>query len=192
MPALGRFLPVWFACAALLAAGAAHALVLDFSSGAFSAQSANGLVNRYAQDGFEVRTQSVAGAFEPAFGSYAGQLRWNIDSGFVSDNVIVIDRGGASFDLLSVQVVAAFSGLQFQSSKGGVQTAGGANAALMFSGDPWRGVAFVTVSQVTSPRILNVLDDIAVQAAPIPEPGTAALLLLGGAGVLAYGRRRRR
>lgn len=193
-----------------LASAAAPAAVIDFDA----TTADDYLFAAYEEDGFRVTVTS--GHYD-----FFGPGIWcNLTSGVCPDNFINLDDSlygpsvvrltqvdGLPFDLTGFTVLDAYqynqqtyqfsgcgTGCLVRSSRGGDQqmTAG----ALTFSGDAWTGVdwiEFAVATTVGAPTIASTaIDDIVVEASPVPAPPAAALLLTGLAGLVARARGRPR
>ncbi len=141
-------------------------VVLDFSSGEYSASN-----DSYTEDGV------IVSANNGFHSTSLGTLAW-----YETNNLISVSANGGLFNLESLDIESpAFFGLKFESSKGGIVTAGSSASFVTFSGEDWGDISFFTVSTIlNSADILNQIDNISLTfaAASVPEPSPIALFAI--------------
>ena len=157
----------------------AATVAIDFSSGVYSARL--GYVNVYKEDGFTISTQSSLDSFSQVGGNYGPTLAW-----YGYAKVINVNHGGAFFSVNSIDFAnPAYAGVTFESSAGGVFTAGAITGTKLFPASGWSNIQSFTIRTTTATNILTQLDNLVVTT-PVPLPPALLLLasgILGLAGI---------
>ncbi len=162
-------------CLLVQSTASAQSVTLDFSSGSF-----NSARSIYQEDGFIVKASHGFHRIP------TGNLAW-----YEAGSFITIAAGNSGhFNLNSLTIVSPpFSGLTFESSKGGLLRIGSITGPLSFDGPAWNDITSVKISQTYSNNILNQIDNIVLT--PVPEPASL-LLMISGLAVIGFSGLRRR
>lgn len=148
------------------------ATTLNFSSGQY-----NQLNNLYSESGFTVQASHGFHTVN------LGTLAW-----YEGDNTITIASDSDYFDLVQLTLAnTAYSGMIFESSKGGSKSIGAISGIVNFTGDAWQSISYVKIRSLTGTDILNQVDNIVLT--PVPEPAAFILMGLGLAAVALICRR---
>lgn len=186
-----------FLLAALLATAGfnANAVVMDFNQLTGSGLQSRGY--HYEEDGFQLDTTGSQGFYS----IHSNDYRYDGSVGFFNDTIDGITRltkiGGGLFSLDSIdmdslnggyQVTVNFIGTLLNGST--VSTSFRTNAANNLQTFDF-GTSFDNVTSVawTQASPYHSFDNIVVNAAQVPEPGTVAMLGLGLLGVFASRRK---